>query len=168
MLNVILGNIFSLIANVFATLNGTRKKKRDMIICDMGAAFCFTISDLVLKGYSGAVQNIVGILRNIVALFMPDNKAIGWTLVAAGVIFGIMFNNKGILGLLPVVSCFYYSICVINKKTTARQLKFAFIINTISFSIYCFIIQNYVGSALDGFVAITAIYSYIKNPLPKE
>ncbi|MDO4500795.1 MAG: YgjV family protein [Erysipelotrichaceae bacterium] len=164
-LTIIIGNVLALIANFFATLNGTRKNKKDMILCDIGAASFFTISDIVLKGYSGAVQNVVAVLRNLIALYRPDDKYLGKILIALGVILGIYFNNLGFIGLLPVATCFYYSVCVIDKHCGPRQCKIAFILNTIAFAIYSIVIYSIVGLVLNTFVAVTAIISLKKNPL---
>lgn len=163
MTSIVLGNILTLIAIGFTYLNGTRKKKRDMIICDMGAATCFTLSHVVLRGYVGVVQNLVGVFRNITALFLPNDKFIGWILVACGVIFGIYFNNMGIIGLLPVASGFWYSFCVINKKASSRMLKMALIINSFAFAAYSLIEFNIVGIVSNILVACTTLNSYIKD-----
>lgn len=160
---IVLGNICTLAAQGFTVLNGTRKKKRDMILCDMAAAALFTLSNLVLKGYTGVVQNAVGFLRNITAIFLPKDKYIGWFLVACGVVLGIYFNNKGFVGLLPVVSGVWYSICVINKKASAKMLKMAFIFNSFCFSAYSFALYNVVGGVANAAIGIITIYNYIKN-----
>ena len=47
--------------------------------------FFYFLSTMVLKGYSGAVQNGVSILRNLAALCKLNYKVIEWLLVAAGV-----------------------------------------------------------------------------------
>lgn len=161
--NIIIGNILALVAQGFSLANGTRKKKRDMIICDMGAAISFTLTNVILKGYSGVIQNVVGVLRNITALFFPKDKYIGWLLVAGGVILGIYYNNMGFVGLLPVASAFWYSICVINKKASAKTLKMAFIINSYCFAAYGFALYNIVGAISDTVVGTITVYNYIKN-----
>lgn len=162
MIEIIIGNILSLVATGFSILNGTRKTRKDMLLCDMGSALSFTLCDWVLKGYSGVVQNLVGLVRDIVALFVENNKVIGWILMACGVIFGVYFNNHGIIGLLPVATCFYYSICVLNPSTTAKQLKFALILNSLSFAIYSAVLWNVVGVITNSIVITTTTMSYLK------
>ena len=71
-----------------------------MIVCDIGSASFYTIADLILKGYSGVVQNAVGIFRNLAALYLPDKKYISWFLVVAAVVLGIYFNNRGLFGII--------------------------------------------------------------------
>lgn len=163
MTSVILGNVLTIVAIFFTYLNGTRKNKRDMIICDMGAAVGFTFADVVLKGYSGVVQNLVAAARNVVVLFFPNDKYIKWGLLVCGVVFGVYFNNLGFIGLLPVASAFWYSYCVINTKISAQTLKFALVINSISFAIYSIAILNFVGIVSNAGVALTTFRSYLQD-----
>ncbi len=163
MINIVIGNILSLVATCFTIANGTRKNKRDMLMCDMGSALSFTLCDWVLKGYSGVVQNLVGLTRDIVALFVKDGKVIGWILVACGVIFGVYFNNHGLIGLLPVVTCCYYSVCVLNPNASPKVLKIALILNSISFAIYSAVLWNVVGVCTNTVVIITTAIAVLKD-----
>lgn len=163
MLAIIIGNILSIIAIGFTYMNGQKKEKRDMLMYDIGAAGCFTLADLVLKGYSGVVQNLVGVFRNIVAIFMPKDKYIGWILVACGVIFGVWFNNHGFIGLLPVATSFWYSINVVDKNASGRKLKMALILNNFAYALYSAVLFNVVGFVSDTFVGCATLHSYLKN-----
>lgn len=159
---VLLGNMFSLVAVVFNYINGTRKKKRDMILCDAGASLFYAIADFLLKGYSGAVMNLVGLFRNICALFFEESKAFAWVLIGCSVVLGIYFNNLGIIGVLPVFTGFYYSICIINTETGPTQMKLAFILNTLAFLIYSVVIQNYIGVISNAIIIVSAARSYFE------
>lgn len=37
------------------------------------------------------------------------NKALEWMLILAGVVLGIIFNNRGLLGWLPIIANLEYS-----------------------------------------------------------
>ncbi len=163
MLATVLGNVFSLIATCFTFLTSVRTKKRDMIISDVGTAFFYTIADLVLKGYSGVVQNIVGLIRDIVALFLPGNKYIGWILIGCGIGFGVYFNNLGWVGLLPVAACCFYSICILNNNPDGKRLKIALIIQALSYAVYSAVLLNIVGVITNLATAITAAVSFIRT-----
>ncbi len=169
MIATVLGNVFTLIATCFTFLTSVRTKKRDMIISDVGTAFFYTIADLILKGYSGVVQNVVGLIRNIVALFLPGNKYINWTLIACGVIFGVYFNNLGFVGLLPVAACCYYSICILDDNPDGKRLKIALIIQALCYTVYSAVLLNIVGvitnliTAVSGTVSLVRTYKTTNN-----
>ena len=61
------------------------------------------------------------------------SKVLEWGLILAGVVLGVVFNNRGILGWLPVIANFEYSVSVFKFKDNEKALKLAFIIN----HIYC-------------------------------
>lgn len=163
MKTIIIGNLISLIAVFFAILNGTRKTKKEMILCDIGSATFYTIADLILKGYSGVVQNLVGIFRNLAALYLPDKKYIGWLLVVAAVVFGIYFNNRGWIGLLPVATSCWYSICIIDKNAGHLKLKVGLILNSMAFLIYSAVLYNLVGVISNLLVVSSTTFTIIKN-----
>ena len=64
----------------------------------------YCIGAIVLRGYSGAVQNAVSILRNMTAVGKKPTKTVEWTLVVLGVVLGLVCNNRGFVGLLPVIA----------------------------------------------------------------
>lgn len=163
MQSIIIGNLVSLIAVFFAILNGTRKTKKEMIVCDIGSASFYTIADLILKGYSGVVQNAVGILRNLAALYLPDKKYISWFLVVAAVVLGIYFNNRGLIGLLPVASSCWYSICIIDKNASHQKMKVSLILNSTAFLIYSAVLLNLVGVISNLLVVSSTTFAIIKN-----
>lgn len=163
MLVIILGNILTLVAIGFTYLNGTSKQKKQMILCDIGSASFFSLSDLVLGGYSGFVINFTGILRNLSALYLPNSKYIGWVLSIAGALIGIVVNNHGLIGILPIFTGLYYSYCIIDKKASARKLKMALILNTLAFTLYAVVIFNVIGFVSDAIVATTTIIAYIRD-----
>ncbi len=68
--------------------------------------FFYGASSIVLKGYSATVQNVMAVFRNLAAMKNVKSKVLEWTLVMSGVILGIIFNNRGLLGWLPIVANF--------------------------------------------------------------
>ena len=120
MIDIIIGNICSLCAMVSDTISGTRKKKNEILAVQIISQVFYGVGTLVLKGYSGVVQNAVGILRNLAAIRNINNKLVEWTLVILGVLLGVAFNNRGVLGLLPVVANLGYSIAVFQCKNNEK------------------------------------------------
>ena len=91
------------------------------------------------------------------------SKVLEWTLILAGVVLGIVFNNRGLLGWLPIIANLEYSICVFKLKETEKALKVAFIINMVMFAAFSLVIMNYVGTVSCTVIAITTTISLIKS-----
>ena len=106
---------------------------------------------------------MVGILRNLAAMKNVRSKVVEWVLISLGVVLGILFNNRGLIGWLPIVANLEYSIAVFRFKNKERSLKIAFMINMLMYSVFSVVIQNYVGAVANLFVAGTTLISLIRE-----
>ena len=165
---IIIGNIFSLCAMVTDSFSGTRKKHRQIMSAQIVSQFFYAASSIVLKAYSSTVQNIVAVFRNFAAMKNVKSKVLEWGLVLAGVLLGIAFNNRGILGWLPVIANLEYSVSVFRLKDNEKALKLAFIINMVMYAVFSFAIMNYVGTVSCTVIAVTTAVSLIRAKNGKE
>jgi len=163
--DVLIGNLTSLFAMVTDSISGTRHKQKSILFYQSISQIFYGVSSIILKGYSSAVQNAVGILRNIAAIKRINSKVLEWTLVLMGVVLGVAFNNRGLLGLVPVVANFEYSVCVFRFKDNEKGLKISFVIDMVMFAFFNVMILNYVGALACIMVGITTVLSLIHgNP----
>ncbi len=160
---IIIGNIFSLCAMISDSISGTRKKHSEILAVQIISQFFYSASSLVLKGYSSTVQSAVAILRNFAAIKNIKSKLIEWILILLGVVLGVVFNSNGLLGYLPVVANFIYSVSVFIFKSNEKTLKAVFVVNMIMFAIFNAAIMNYVGLFSCVVVAVTTLFSLIKS-----
>ena len=162
-MTIIIGNILSFLAMISDSISGTRKKHSEMMAVQIISQFFYGSSSFVLKGYSATVQNVVAVFRNYAAMKNIKSKLIEWILIALAVILGIIFNSNGLIGYLPVIANFEYSVSVFKFKNNEKALKIAFIINMIMFAIFNAVIKNYVGTISCTVIALTTLTSYIKT-----
>ena len=161
--DIIAGNAFSLCAMASDSVSGTRKTKRDILALQSLSQVFYGLGSVILKGYSSTAQNIVSILRNFAAIKEIKSKAVEWTLIALGVILGMLFNNRGLLGWLPIVANLEYSVAVFRFQHNERWLKLAFIVNLLMYSVFSVVIRNYVGIVSNIIVAVITAASLIKE-----
>ena len=161
--DIIIGNICSLCAMITDSISGTRRKHSEIMGIQIISQFFYAAGYTVLRGYSGVAQNIVAVLRNLAAMKNVKNKAIEWTLIGLGVVLGIWFNNRGLLGWLPIVANFEYSVSVFRFRDNEKALKYAFIINMVMFCVFNVIIYNFIGAASTLFVAGTTAVSLYRE-----
>lgn len=160
---IIIGNLCNFLAMLANAFSSTRKTAKDILRVQNLSQLIYFISAIVLRGYSAAVQNVVSMLRNISAIRNIKSKAVEWGLTAAGVILGIAFNNRGWMGLLPVLGNLQYTLAVFRAKDNDRLLKISFLISTAAYIAYNFVISNYVGVASDSIVFITTAVFLLKG-----
>ncbi len=159
---IIIGNILSLCAMISDSISGTRKKHSDILAVQIISQLFYSASSLVLKGYSSTVQSVIAIFRNFAAIKNVKSKFIEWALILLGVVFGIIFNSNGLLGYLPIVANFIYSVSVFKFKRNEKALKIVFIINMVMFAIFNAVIMNYVGLFSCTVVALSTLFSLVK------
>ena len=161
--DILAGNISSLCAMVTDSVSSTRKSQKGILFFQTLSQVFYMTSYIILKGYSSAVQCAVGILRNIVAMWKIKSRIIEWILVALGVGLGLVFNNLGLLGWLPVVANLEYTLAVFRFKENPRALKIAFLINMLMYTVFNAIILNIVGAVASLIVATTTTVFLIKD-----
>ena len=125
--------------------------------------FFYGACSIVLKGYSSTAQNIVAVFRNFAAMKNVKNKVLEWVLILAGVVLGIVFNNRGPMGWLPIVANLEYSVAVFRLRDNEKALKLAFIVNMILYAVFSAIILNYIGVLSCAVIAAATAVSLIKT-----
>ena len=159
---VIIGNLFSLCAMVSDSVSGTRKKHSEIMAVQIVSQFFYAASSIALKGYSSTAQNVVAVFRNLAAMKNVKSKVLEWALILAGVALGIAFNNRGLLGWLPIIANLEYSISVFRLKDNEKALKLAFIVNMVMYAVFSVVIMNYVGAVSCTVIAVTTALSLLR------
>ena len=162
-MNIIIGNITSLISCLLDSYSATKKNKKEMLIIQCFSVIVYAISNTLLNAYSAVVQNIFALVRNILAAKGIKNKIVEYIIIFGCLFLGIYFNNLGLLGLLPVFANVEYSICLFVLKERLIGLKLSFLICNICFLILNFCISNYVGFVSNSITVITTVIELFKK-----
>ena len=155
MLEVVIGNVCALGAILSDSLSGAQKTKQRMLLIQCVSQIFYIISSLVLRAYSATAQNVVAIFRNWFAARGKSGKVLTGVFIILPVVLGIAFNNRGAMGLLPVIGNLEYSVAMFAFPDGSLKLKLAFILNAILFCVFNFAVLNFVGGI--GCVVITAV-----------
>ncbi len=157
------GNLCSLLAMVTDTASSSRKTAKGVLLVQCLSQVFYGASAILLKGYSGAVQNGVSLLRNFLAIRRIKNAVLEWCLVALGVVLGLVFNNLGLVGLLPVIANLEYSVAVFRFPENERALKIAFAVNAVMFLIFNIAIINVVGAIANVVVIVMTVFFLFRD-----
>ena len=163
--NIIIGNLCPLLAMGTNAISSTRKTAKGMLLFQSLSQAIYFGCALILRGYSAAVQNVVSIIRNLVAIKNIKSKVIEWVLIVLGVILGIVFNNRGIIGLIPVFGNLQYTLAIFYLKDNEKLFKLSFLLSLIGFVIFNLAIFNFVGAIADSAVIVTTLVVLIKEKL---
>lgn len=165
MFELIAGNVSSLLAMVTDSVSAYKKTPRGVLLVQTLSQLFYGASAVLLKGYSAAVQNGVSILRNLLAVSSLRHKMkyLEMGLILLAVVLGLCFNNRGVIGLLPVIASTEYALVVYFVEDNERTLKIAFLINAVLFGIFNAYVLNFVGVVANIIVIINILIFLIKN-----
>ena len=162
-IQLIIGNLCSLLAVFTDSISATRKTTRGVLLVQSVSQIIYGIGSAVLGGYSGAVQNAMSVLRIFVAIKKIDSKALKWVMVILGVVLGALVNNLGSWGWLPILANLEYTLAVFYFKDNQRALKIAFLISVVLFAVFNGIILSIVGVVTNMIVLITGIIALVRE-----
>ena len=164
---VLIGNICSLCAMVSDSVSSVQKTHCRILAVQTLSQFFYAAGSIILKGYSSTVQNAVAVLRNVAAIKRIKSKTVEWILILLGVALGAAFNNLGLLGWLPIIANLEYSVAMFRFADDVRLLKAAFILNSVMYAVFNFMIKNYVGAVSCAVVIVTTAAALIKGARKK-
>ncbi|MBR4081193.1 MAG: YgjV family protein [Clostridia bacterium] len=162
MFELISGNLMSLCAMITDSVSATRKTTRGVLLMQTLSQLFYFTSSIFLKGYSAAVQNAMSVIRNLNAISKHRRPWVEWLLIVAGVTLGLVFNNRGVMGLLPVVSNLEYALAVRLFSDNQKILKTAFLINSLLYCVFNAYVMNFVGVFATLTVAVTTTIAIIR------
>ena len=167
---LIIGNIIALIGSSLSIILGIIKNREKIIYVQTIQFFIFTIANFVLGGISGAIANLIGLVRNLLCYKEKLTKVAMLLIVIISSILILGFNNLGFIGLLPLFNTIIYTV-FINEKHPLK-FKILFLITVILWFIYDLTIKSYTSAIFDTFAIITSIITvyqlYQKQKFPKK
>jgi len=153
MTQLICGNIVALIASLLMVYAGSVKERKKIIYIQTLQISAFTLSTLILGGYTGAIVNLISIGRNVLCYKDKLTYNMKIILILLSIIFSLLFNNLGLLGLLPLISTVIYTLFMDVKS--AIKLKLLIVFTLIFWLIYDILIRSYTSAVFDFFTIIS-------------
>lgn len=144
---IILGNIIALIASLLMVYSGYIKEKEKILFVQTIQIGLSVLSNMVLGGITGAIINALSLIRNILCYKNKLNTLAKIIITILSVVLTFMFNNLGIIGLLPLISTVVY-IWLMNIKDVIK-FKYLIIFTMTIWFIYDIYIMSYTSAVFD-------------------
>lgn len=163
---IVIGNIIALIASIAMVYAGILKDKKQILSAQTVQCGLFILSNIILGGIPGAIVNFLSCIRNI--LCYKGKLGIFEIVILAtlSVSLTVIFNELGIIGLLPMISTVLY-IFFMNTKSLVK-FKILVIFTTVLWLIYDICIKSYTSALFDLFCVITNVISLIQISCKKN
>ena len=107
----------------------------------------FVLSNIVLGGITGAIINALSCIRNILCYKNKLDLKAKIILILLSTILSLIFNNLGLIGLLPVISTVVY-ILLMNTKDVVK-FKWLSIFTMLMWLVYDLFIKSYTSAIFD-------------------
>ncbi|MEA4971730.1 hypothetical protein SDC9_92752 [bioreactor metagenome] len=169
MRNLIIGNILSFIAAVFLGISCYAKDRKKIFTYQLVNCATYTVASYFFGTYAAITTLIFCCIRSILIMKDRYTSTAAYILVIAVIAFGIMANNRGIVGLLPVIASVVYNLCC-YYITDPHLTRYSILINELIWVTYAFIIKDFstgISDTIIIIVDITAIIHY-HNKLSTE
>ena len=162
MMTLIIGNIFSFLASLCTAISVVKKSKTDFMHWQVGNTVFAILTNATLLSYSGVTTNAVSFIRNVLA-YKNKLSLIGtFIILIISISLGVMFNNRGLIGILPVFSSAGYTMCIYLTKNE-QQLRYALIVDLSIWATYYFYIQAYPSAITYTLLNIWTLIQIVKN-----
>lgn len=111
--------------------------------------------------YSAVVTNLVNVIRNYLTYKNKINNGLTILFISFYVIFGLVFNTKGFIGIFPILASSSYAIfCLKSEKV--QILRYGLVLNQILWFCHDVFIKAYPSMLVEILMSLIAIYNIIK------
>lgn len=166
MIYIIIGNIIALIASIIMVYSGFLKQRKTILYFQTIQIGLSVLSNIVLGGITGAIINALSCVRNILCYKNKLDLKSKIILIFLATTLSLMFNNLGVIGLLPVISTITY-ILLMNTKDIIK-FKWLIIFTMLMWLIYDLFIKSYTSAIFDFMNIVANIISIIQIRLQNK
>ena len=160
-LNIIIGNIISLIAGVFIILSMWVNDEKKAYLYQFLNAFILFISSVFFFSWTGVTTMAIAATRNM--MVYKDRLTLRWTVffIVISVVLGLMVNTMGFVGLLPIIAIVQITLCNYYLKTI-KSIKTSFIVNSAIYIVYFLAILDFSSAAIESVTALIGVVALFK------
>ena len=160
-MNIVIGNIISFFSALCMILSCCSKDMKKVFAYQFGECFLLAIASCFFGTFSAVITLLLCAIRNIIVAYNKFTKPLMIIFVILVSLFGILVNNRGIIGLLPVIATIEYTICC-YFITDLKGTKISILVNLLIWVVYSFIILDFSTAILDSVIAIIDIIAIVK------
>ena len=159
-MNIILGNIVSLIGCTVMVLIGLIKNKERYIVMQTLQFGLNALSHFLLGGYGGTVASLVSVVRNIIISKWKCTTKIKIALIALQAVFTISTITSNPITWIPIIAAGMFTWYIDTKDV--MWFKWVIIITLVMWAVYDIYHHNYVSVWFSAFTCITNGISMVK------
>ena len=161
-MSIITGNIISLAAAAFLAASCVMKSRNGIFAMQFMNCALLAAASYFFGSYAAISTLILCCVRNVLILRERFTKNAMTAIVVLVVILGIMTNNRGAVGLMPVIATVEYTICC-RLIRDVKRTRVSVLVNEAIWLIYSFIIFDFSTALTDVAVIIVDILAIVRE-----
>jgi hypothetical protein len=146
-MTILIGNLIALVAAILMVYSGFLKKKPDILFVQTIQLGMSVLSNIILGGITGAIINAISCIRNILCYKNKFSIIYKIIIISIAIILSLLYNNLGLIGLLPLISFTAYGL-LINIKDVIK-FKILIIFTMVMWLIYDLNIKSYTSACFE-------------------
>ncbi len=159
--NFTFGTICSFLCAILIALSTFCKSKENMAKIQIFNPMFGALSNFFFCSYSAVVTNLVNVVRNYLTYKNKINKELTILFISFYVIFGLIFNTRGFIGVFPILASSTYAIFCLRSEE-AQFLRYGLVLNQILWFCHDIFIRAYPSMIVEILVSLITIYNIIK------
>jgi len=163
--NILIGNLISLSASVFLFLGSAARRVKNLYLFQIFECILLFIAQLAFGQGAAAVSLLIAAFRNFLLLIRRYTAPFFALIFLATLIFGLLFNTGGIVGILPLFATLIYTLTTFLAKGFVK-VKLSLILNLSLWMIYSAFILD-ISSVIINFtsfvIASVSLINYKKE-----
>ena len=160
-INIIIGNVISLIAGIFIILSMWVNDEKQAYKYQFWNAFILIISSAFFFSWTGVTTMAIAATRN--AMVYYEKLTSYWTVffIVISVVLGLLVNTMGFVGLLPIIAIIQITLCNYYLKSI-KTIKTSFIVNSVIYIVYFLAIYDFSSATIESVTALIGLISLAK------
>jgi hypothetical protein len=159
---LLIGNLLSFVAACFTFLSAWSRDRKSIYLFQAAQCAILAAANLFFASVSGVTTLALCAARNLLIAYERFTPRLCAVFVAAVAALGLFSNNRGLVGLLPVVTTAAYTVGCLYAKSD-RAVKRNLIVNLVLWAVYDAFVLDLVSLAVDSVSALTALFTLRKN-----
>ncbi len=166
----IFSQIIGGIAFIFFAASFWHKNRKVVLILEVIECVFYAIHYFLINAYTGAVVNIIGMIRSWLFIYKGKNKFFSslWlpTILILLYLLNCIFTWVGPISIIPTVAAIIFCLSIWQNNTKTIR-RFGVVVLMLSF-IYAFLVGTYIVVITDGILIISTIIAIIRLDIIKE
>lgn len=164
---MLIGNLCSAVAACFTFLSAWSGDRKRIYLYQAAQCLVLAVANVFFASVSGVTTYLLCALRNVLIAGERFTARRCRIFVIAVALLGVIANNRGLVGLLPVVTTAVYTVgCLYARRI--RTVKLNLIANLVLWAVYDAFILDLVSCAVDSVSAVTALVSLARTKARAE